>query len=138
MRFIDLPLPDNMSPTRVVIQKGMGYISVFCEMDSTIVNPTKKTMVLNYTINGILICSVVFNKVFFDIIPVTDHRSVDHLLVLDNTSTVSLLNGFSLAEERTIYQSTNSVGHIHHCGHHVIISPTSPDSSFILLPFTPG
>ena len=97
-------------------------------------NPSNRTMVLNFTINGILIGTVEFNKLFRDVIPVTDHRSLDHLVVLDNHGNVALLNGYSLADEQ-IFQSGGSVGHIHLCGTSLIVSPKSSDATFVLLPF---
>lgn len=134
IRFIDLHLPPSFSPAKVVIQKGMGYISVFCEIDNALMNPSNRTMVLNFTINGILIGTVEFNKLFRDVISVTDRRSLDHLVVLDNHGNVTLLNGYSLADEQ-IFQSGGSVGHIHLCGTSLIVSPKSTDATFVLLPF---
>ena len=65
IRLIELNLPETVFPRHVVVQHGMGYITVFCEEESI---QRKATIVKNFTINGLDICTVTFDLYFLNII----------------------------------------------------------------------
>lgn len=129
VRSVDLELPENMIPNKLVICHGMGYICVFCDDEMS-----KFTIVKTFTLNGLPLKSERYEYTYLSAITIVDHRGMDLLLVLKSDNTIELMDAFTLETVRVLYKSTNKITFIQYQKAYPFIVACEAGKCFTVIP----